>query len=151
VLLEDWCECCGDGILREPLLCERCAVADHDGGDPTLEYGHAERIAKLEADNARLTRKLDELKASLESAHAAYERERQYHFHEVSKLKAELAQALEQRNDARRNQCELEAMVNEPEGFPAERRVWRERAKLRYAEASWPGSAAELWPESEKK
>ena len=66
MLLEDWCECCGDGILRESLLCERCAVADHDGGDPHLEYGHAERIAKLEAENATLTRERDELKHAIE-------------------------------------------------------------------------------------
>jgi hypothetical protein len=64
--------------------------------------GLEQQIAQLKAGNARLTRERDELKASLESAHAAYERERQYHFHEVSRLKAERDRARVQRDEARR-------------------------------------------------
>jgi regulator of replication initiation timing len=78
-------------------------------GSRAIEAEHAKEvaglrdaIAQLEAENTRLTRERDELKASLESAHAAYERERQYHFHEVSRLKAERDRARVQRDDARR-------------------------------------------------
>jgi len=107
----------------------------------------ARKSLGVDALKARPTRERNELKASLESAHAAYERERQYHFHEVSRLKAERDQILAQRDYARRNCCELEAMVNEPEGFPVERAEWRKRARVRFAERFGPGEGKRLFPE----
>ena len=125
-------------------------IHEHHNGTMCLWDRAATIIHDLEAENARVTREHEVVKGVLARAHDAHELERQYHFDEVSRLKAERDQALEQRNEARRNQCELEAMVNEPEGFPAERKTWRDKAKRRYAEEAWPGSAAELWPESEE-
>jgi len=106
-----------------------------------------------------MTSRADELSASMilgkagyDSMSAAFRRAIEI-IHDLeaenAKLNKGLAQALEQRNDARRSLCELQAMINEPEGFPAENKAWRERAKRRYAEEAWPGSADELWPEVE--
>jgi DNA repair exonuclease SbcCD ATPase subunit len=102
-------------------------------------------IHDLEAENAKLREEMEEaIKREMNTVMRLEMSESA-----LQLANANLALALEQRNKARRNQCELEAMVNEPEGFPAERKAWRDRAKRRYAEEAWPGSAAELWPESE--
>jgi hypothetical protein len=59
---------------------------------------------------------------------------------------AKLAEALEQLNDTRRDLCEMvEAEFHGWDGDSTE------QYKRNYAESKWPGSAAELWPESEKK
>ena len=104
-------------------------------------------IHDLEAENAKLREEMEEaIKREMNTVMRL-----EMAGSSLQLANAKLAEALEQRNNARRNQCELEAMVNAPAGFSADRKVWRERAKRRYAEASWPGSAAELWPESEEK